>query len=82
MSLNKQPSYVGINEKAGTFTIAYLTPWYNVDRCDSCPRFRKAVTEPLAMRRVVAFCECMEAEEPCEITGKRYTESEENGIET
>jgi len=81
MSLNKQPSFVGINEKAGTFTIAYLTTWYNTDRCVSCPRFRKAVTEPLAMRRVVAFCECMEADEPCEITGIRYM-SEENGIET
>jgi len=66
MSANKQPSFVGIDEKAGTFTIAFLTAWYE-DRCDTCPRFHKAVS--LGTRSVVAFCECMEANEPCEITG-------------
>lgn len=86
MSLNKQPSFVGINEKEGTFTVAFLTTWYNVNRCDDCPRFQKRPEEfvsPLnpKRRRVVAYCECMEAEDPCEITGKRYT-GEENGIET
>ena len=77
--MNKQPSYVGINEKEGTYTIAFLELWYNEDRCDMCPRFRKAV--PNGTRRVVAFCECMEAEEPCEVTGERYM-GEENGIKT
>ena len=72
MSLSKQPSYVGINEKAGTYTIAFLAAWYNADRCDFCPRFKKAVQ--LNTRRTVAFCEYMEEEKPCEVTGKRYGE--------
>ncbi len=74
MSLNKPPSFVGINQKDGTFTVAFLTAWYDVNRCDECPRFQQ---DPPEKRRRVAFCECMEAEEPCEITGKRYT-GEEN----
>ncbi len=79
MSLNKQPSFVGVNEKEGTFTVAFLAVWYNEDRCDMCPRFKKAV--PRHTRRTVAFCECMEDEKPCEVTGKRYV-GEENDIET
>ena len=67
MSANKQPSFVGIDEKAGTFTIPFLTAWYSEDRCDTCPRFRKAVS--LGTRSVVAFCDLIEAGEPCEITG-------------
>ena len=67
MSVNKQPSFVGIDEKMGTFTIAFLTDWYNEDRCDTCPRFCKAVR--LETRSVVAFCELIENEEPCEKTG-------------
>lgn len=78
MSVNKQPSYVGINEKEGTYTIAFLADWYNADRCDFCPRFKKAVH--LSTRRTVAFCECMEEEKPCEVTGERY--GEENDVKT
>ncbi|KKN41095.1 hypothetical protein LCGC14_0726560 [marine sediment metagenome] len=80
MSLNKPPSFVGINQKEGTFTVAFLTAWYDVDRCDECPRF---MTNLEGLRRV-SYCECMEAEpeEPCEITGKRYThEGEKNRTE-
>ncbi len=71
MSSNKLPSFVGINEKEGTYTVVFFTAWYTAGRCDECPRFQQ---EPLApeKRRRVAYCECMEAEEPCEITGKRY----------
>ncbi len=86
MSLNKQPSYVGINEKEGTFTVAFLPTWYNTDRCYDCPRFQMRPEEFVSVfnprrSRKVAYCECMEAEDPCEITGERYT-GEENGIET
>lgn len=79
MSLNKTPSFVGVDEKAGTFTIAFLASWYNADRCDGCSRFRKAVR--LETRSVVAFCELIEKDKPCEITGIRY-EVKQNVIET
>ena len=73
MSSNKPPSFVGINEKEGTYTVAFFTAWYNPDRCAECSRFKQNLTDPGA-RRIVAYCECMEAEEPCVITGKRYRE--------
>jgi hypothetical protein len=79
MSLNKPPSFSAINAD-GTFTVAWLTDWYDVDRCGECPRFQKlVVVGDLSRRRDVAYCECMEAEpeEPCEITGKRYTDEGE-----
>lgn len=79
MSLNKQPSYVGIDEKAGKVTIAFLPTWYNVSRCGECPRL-KFSTKPGASR-VIAFCELMEEEKPCEVTGERYM-SEENDVKT
>uniref|UniRef100_A0A6M3M9W7 Uncharacterized protein n=1 Tax=viral metagenome TaxID=1070528 RepID=A0A6M3M9W7_9ZZZZ len=65
MSSSKQPSFIGINEKEGIFTIAFLTHWYNENRCDTCPRFHMASQ---GTRGVVAFCELIEAEKPCEIT--------------
>ncbi len=77
MSLNKQPSFVGINEKEATFTVAFLPSWYSVPRCHNCPRFQTRpetfvdVFNPKKGRKV-AYCECMEAEEPCEVTGIRY----------
>lgn len=70
MNAIKAPSFVGINEAEGTFTIAYLASWYDEARCDDCPRFRKAV--PRGTRSVVAFCDLIEEEEPCEVTGIRY----------
>ncbi len=70
MSLNKPPSFVGINQKDGTYTVAFLTAWYDVNRCENCACF-KTRTE-IEERRVIAYCERMEAEEPCEITGIRY----------
>lgn len=76
MSLNKPPSFSAINAD-GTFTVAWIPPWYNPDRCNKCPRLGSAIPG------VVRYCECMEAEEPCEITGKRYTyEGEKNRTET
>ena len=95
MSLNNQPSYVEVNEKEGTFTIAYIPSWYHEDRCDTCTRFRKAaprtrsvvvkgtktaVSAPVKSS-TITFCECMEEEKPCAVTGKRYV-GEENDIET
>ena len=70
MSLNKPPSFTAVDEKKGTLTIAFLTHWYDVDRCPECPRFNQRTYAKV--RRVIAYCECMEAEEPCEVTGERY----------
>ena len=84
MSTSRPPSFSAINTKEGTFTVAFLTAWYNPDRCAECPRFKQKPPD-LEARRTVSYCECMEAEpeEPCEITGKRYThEGEKNRTET
>ena len=70
MSLNKPPSFVSVDEGAGKVTVAFLTSWYDVDRCKGCARFKTRVK--IRGRRVIAYCECMEAEEPCEVTGIRY----------
>ena len=84
MSASKQPSFVGIDEKAGTFTarFVYLTSWYNGARCDDCPRFhclafpqsetvKTIENAPIRIRTDTkgGFCELIENEEPCEITG-------------
>lgn len=84
MSFSKPPSFTAVDEKKGTLTIAFLTNWYDVDRCGECPRFQKlVVVASLSRRKDVAYCECMEAEEPCELTGIRYESGvKKDGIET
>lgn len=84
MSASKQPSFVGIDEKADTFTftVGYLTSWYDSIRCDGCPRFHRLAlpqseivkiigADPIRIRTdtKAGFCDLIEAEEPCEITG-------------
>lgn len=70
MNLNKPPSFVGIDEKAGTLTVAYLPSWYHKDRCDGCPRHNHLIF-PWS-KTEIGFCDRIEAEEPCEITGIRH----------
>ena len=67
MSASKQPSYVEVNEAEGTATVAYLPSWYHADRCDDCPRYHHLSSS----KTEVAFCDLIEKEEPCEITGVR-----------
>jgi len=84
MSANKQPSFVEINDVDGNFTarFVYLTSWYDSAKCDDCPRFHCLVLPqnetvktiegaPIRIRTDTkgGFCELMENEEPCEITG-------------
>lgn len=67
MNVNRQPSFVGINEEEGTVTVAYLPSWYHEDRCDDCPRYHHLIS-PWS-KSEIGFCELMEREAPCEITG-------------
>jgi hypothetical protein len=80
MSLNKPPSFVGVDEKEGTFTVAFLDTWYKPSRCAECPRFQ--VRGFPGACRTIAYCECVEAEEPCEITGERYMNEVKEDPET
>lgn len=68
MNAIKPPSFVGINEAKGTFTIAYLASWYDEARCDDCPRFHRVDVSSTK----ILFCDLIEEEEPCEVTGIRY----------
>ena len=65
MSLNMPPSFVSVDEKRGKVTVAFLTSWYNEERCSECSSF-KYVDEGI---REVAYCELIEEEEACKVTG-------------
>lgn len=68
MSLSKLPSFVGVDEEKGKITVAFLTSWYDEERCLECPHFKYIDSG----NREVAYCEQIEREEPCTITGIRH----------
>jgi len=77
MSLSKTPSFVGVDEKQGKITVAFLTSWYDEERCSECPHFKYIDTESTE----IGYCEQIEKDEPCEITGIRHV-GETNGSKT
>lgn len=68
MSLSKPPSFVSVDEEKGKVTVAFLASWYNKERCSGCPRFKYTVDGGLE----VGYCEQIEADEACEVTGIRH----------
>ncbi|MCK4266713.1 MAG: hypothetical protein KAX31_05485 [Thermoplasmata archaeon] len=68
MSLNMPPSFVSVDEKRGKVTVAFLTSWYSEARCDKCLRFKKRA-QFVHRTRTIAYCELIEADEACEVTG-------------
>jgi len=62
----QQPSFVGIDEKMGTVTVAYLPSWYHEDRCGGCRRHNHLISP--WNKTEIGFCDLIENEEPCEKT--------------
>lgn len=67
---------MGIDEEKGKIIVAFLTSWYD-EHCSECLHFKHID----AGNKVAYYCEQIEKEEPCTITGIRHV-GEINGIET